>query len=81
MVMAPMTRSRSNDAGVPSELVAIYYAQRAGAGLIISEGVFPVAMGKDYVCTPGIETAEQVAAWTKSPTPYHPALCQYLHHA
>jgi N-ethylmaleimide reductase len=63
MVMAPMTRSRADDAGVPSELVATYYAQRASAGLIISEGVFPVALGKGYVRTPGIETAEQVAAW------------------
>ena len=63
MVMAPMTRSRADDAGVPSELVATYYAQRASAGLIISEGVFPIAMGKGYVRTPGIETAEQVAAW------------------
>ena len=48
MVMAPMTRSRSDDAGVPNELVATYYAQRASAGLIISEGVFPVAMGKGF---------------------------------
>lgn len=63
MVMAPMTRSRSDDAGVPTELVPTYYAQRAGAGLIITEGVFPVAPGKGYVRTPGIETAEQVAAW------------------
>lgn len=63
MVMAPMTRSRSDEDGVPSELVSTYYAQRASAGLIISEGVFPVAMGKGYVRTPGIETAEQVAAW------------------
>lgn len=39
MVMAPMTRSRSDDAGVPTELVPAYYAQRAGAGLIITEGV------------------------------------------
>ncbi len=63
MIMAPMTRSRSDDFGVPTELVPTYYAQRAGAGLIISEGVFPVALGKGYVRTPGIETAEQVAAW------------------
>lgn len=63
MVMAPMTRSRADDAGVPSDLVATYYAQRASAGLIISEGVFPSAMGKGYVRTPGIETDEQVAAW------------------
>ncbi len=65
LVMAPMTRSRADDAGVPSDLVATYYAQRASAGLIISEGVFPVALGKGYVRTPGIETARQVAAWKK----------------
>lgn len=64
-VMAPMTRSRADDAGVPSDLVATYYAQRAGAGLIISEGVFPSAMGKGYVRTPGIETEAQVAAWKR----------------
>ncbi|PSS58442.1 alkene reductase [Pseudomonas sp. BBP2017] len=65
MVMAPMTHSRADDAGVPSDMVATYYAQRAGAGLIISEGVFPVAIGKGYVRTPGAETEEQVAAWKK----------------
>lgn len=62
--MAPMTRSRSDDeTGVPSQLVTTYYAQRASAGLIITEGVFPVAMGKGYVRTPGIETAAQLSAW------------------
>jgi N-ethylmaleimide reductase len=65
MVMAPMTRSRADDAGVPSDLVVTYYAQRASAGLIISEGVFPTAMGKGYGRTPGIATDEQVAAWKK----------------
>ncbi|MBD9631555.1 alkene reductase [Pseudomonas sp. PDM19] len=65
LVMAPMTRSRADDAGVPSDLVATYYSQRASAGLIITEGVFPVALGKGYVRTPGIETAEQVSAWRK----------------
>ncbi len=65
MVMAPVTRSRADDSGVPSSLVAAYYGQRAGAGLIISEGVFPTAMGKGYVRTPGIETDAQVAAWRK----------------
>jgi N-ethylmaleimide reductase len=63
--MAPMTRSRSDDEGVPSDLVIDYYAQRAGAGLIISEGVFPSAMGKGYVRTPGIDTDAQIAAWKK----------------
>jgi N-ethylmaleimide reductase len=65
MVMAPMTRSRADDAGVPGDLVSLYYAQRASAGLIITEGVFPSAMGKGYVRTPGIETDVQVAAWKK----------------
>ncbi|HRZ07929.1 MAG TPA: alkene reductase [Candidatus Competibacteraceae bacterium] len=64
LVMAPMTRSRADDAGVPSDLAATYYAQRASAGLIISEGVYPVAMGKGYVRTPGIES-DHVAAWTR----------------
>lgn len=71
LVMAPMTRSRANDQGVPSDLVTTYYAQRASAGLIISEGVFPVALGKGYVRTPGIETAEQVQAWTKVTSAVH----------
>jgi N-ethylmaleimide reductase len=65
MVMAPMTRSRADDAGIPSDLVSTYYSQRSSAGLIISEGVFPSAMGKGYVRTPGIETDAQVAAWKK----------------
>lgn len=65
LVMAPMTRSRADEAGIPTEMVSVYYAQRAGAGLIISEGVFPSAMGKGYVRTPGLATAEQVAAWKK----------------
>lgn len=63
LVMAPMTRSRAHDDGVPSDLAATYYAQRASAGLIITEGVYPEAMGKGYVRTPGIETEAQVAAW------------------
>lgn len=65
LVMAPMTRSRADDDGIPGELATVYYAQRAGAGLIISEGVFPSAIGKGYARTPGIETDAQVAAWKK----------------
>ena len=65
LVMAPMTRSRADADGVPSELTVTYYAQRASAGLIVTEGVFPSAIGKGYVHTPGIETAAQVAAWKK----------------
>jgi N-ethylmaleimide reductase len=64
LVMSPMTRSRAdNETGVPSELAISYYGQRADAGLIISEGTQPSAMGKGYVRTPGIHTAAQVQAW------------------
>jgi N-ethylmaleimide reductase len=66
LVMAPMTRSRANDDdGVLTDIVATYYGQRAGAGLIISEGVYPTATGKGYVRTPGIETGAQVDAWKR----------------
>lgn len=63
IVMAPMTRSRADDVGVQKDIATTYYAQRASAGLIITEGVFPSAMGKGYVRTPGIETEAQMAAW------------------
>lgn len=65
LIMAPMTRSRAADDGVPGDITLTYYAQRASAGLIISEGVFPSAIGKGYVFTPGIATDSQVAAWKK----------------
>jgi len=63
IVMAPLTRSRADDAGVPGELQATYYAQRASAGLIISEATNISAQGKGYIKTPGIWTPEQVAGW------------------
>jgi N-ethylmaleimide reductase len=61
--MAPMTRSRASDDGVPSELAITYYSQRASAGLIITECAYVSPMGKGYVRTPGIGTDAQVAAW------------------
>lgn len=63
IVMAPLTRSRANDEGVPGELQATYYAQRASAGLIISEATNISAQGKGYIRTPGIWTPEQVEGW------------------
>jgi N-ethylmaleimide reductase len=63
IVMAPMTRSRSDDAGVPPEYAAAYYAQRAGAGLIVTEATNISAQARGYPRTPGIWTEEQVAAW------------------
>lgn len=71
LVMAPMTRSRAGDDGVPGPLVPEYYAQRASAGLIISEGIYPSAMGKGYVRTPGIHTDAQVDAWKKVTAAVH----------
>lgn len=63
IVMAPLTRSRSNDAGVPPEFAADYYAQRADAGLIISEATNISAQARGYALTPGIWTDAQVEAW------------------
>lgn len=63
MVMAPMTRSRATDDGIVGDLTATYYRQRASAGMIVTEGVFPIADGKGYVRTPGIETPAQIAGW------------------
>ncbi len=63
IVMAPMTRSRADDDGVVGDLTATYYAQRASAGMITTEGVFPTLDGKGGVGTPGIVTDAQQAAW------------------
>ncbi|MFC4554038.1 alkene reductase [Georgenia faecalis] len=62
IVMAPMTRSRA-DGTLPTSDTATYYAQRAGAGLIVTEGIQPSAVGQGYPSTPGLHTAEQVEAW------------------
>lgn len=63
--MAPLTRSRANEEGIPSELAATYYAQRASAGLIITEATQISPMGKGYSSTPGIHSPEQVEAWSR----------------
>jgi N-ethylmaleimide reductase len=65
IVMAPLTRSRADAMGVPQPFVRDYYAQRAGAGLIISEGTQPSFAGQGYCRTPGIHTTEQIAAWKR----------------
>ncbi|MEU0478213.1 alkene reductase [Streptosporangium sp. NPDC006013] len=73
LVMAPMTRSRSYVDGIPSSLTALYYAQRASAGLIITEGVQPSQAGKGYMNTPGLHTDEQVAGWREVTDAVHAA--------
>ena len=62
LVMAPMTRNRA-PGNVPSELMAEYYAQRASAGLIITEGTSPSPNGLGYPRIPGIFSKEQIDGW------------------
>ncbi|MBT1185759.1 alkene reductase [Streptomyces sp. CJ_13] len=63
MVMAPMTRVRAAAGGLATPSMATYYAQRATAGLIVSEGVQPSLIGQSNPGTPGLFTDEQVEAW------------------
>ena len=65
VVMAPLTRSRSGDQRIPNDMMAEYYAQRAGAGLILSEATSVMAMGVGYEATPGIWNQAQVEGWSK----------------
>lgn len=74
IVMAPMTRSRANaEDDCPNALHVDYYAQRASAGLIVSEGVHPSIHGKGYCRTAGIYDTAQVAAWQKVTDAVHSA--------
>lgn len=73
MVMAPMTRSRALAGNVPNPLAEIYYVQRAGAGLIVTEATQVSPQGVGYIRTPGIHSPEQVAAWKKVTNAVHRA--------
>jgi N-ethylmaleimide reductase len=72
-VMSPMTRSRAIDGSVPNPLAAEYYAQRAGAGLIVTEATQVSPQGVGYVRTPGIHSKEQVEGWKKVTGAVHKA--------
>src|SRR3712207_1186023 len=63
--MAPLTRMRSSASGVPGDLVVEHYRQRAGVGLIITEGTYPNHEGQAFVGQPGIATDEQVEGWRR----------------
>lgn len=65
VVMAPMTRVRASSDQVPSDSAAVYYGQRASAGLIVSEGISPSKQGQSEPNIPGIYNDEQEAAWRK----------------
>ena len=73
IVMAPMTRCRAAEGDVPTELMAEYYAQRASAGLIITEGTPVSARGRGYLWTPGIYTQQQIDGWKKVTRAVHDA--------
>src|ERR1700682_5701912 len=73
MVLAPMTRSRAVEGNVPNPLAAKYYAQRAGAGLIVTEATQVSPQGVGYIRTPGIHSKEQVAGWKKVTDAVHRA--------
>ena len=71
IVMAPMTRSRAGEGLAPTEMNATYYAQRASAGLIVTEASQVSERGIGYTSTPGIHTDEQVAGWRKVTNAVH----------
>ncbi|GAA2617223.1 alkene reductase [Actinomadura fulvescens] len=74
IVMAPMTRGRADDlTGVPNPLTKDYYAQRAGAGLIVTEGIYANALAKGGPGIPGLVTDAQVAAWREVTEAVHAA--------
>ncbi|KXG87310.1 alkene reductase [Agrobacterium bohemicum] len=71
IVMAPLTRNRAGAGFVPGELTAGYYAQRASAGLIISEATQISQQGQGYQDTPGIYTQAQIDGWKKVTAAVH----------
>jgi N-ethylmaleimide reductase len=76
IVMAPLTRSRAAEGNVPYELNARYYAQRATAGLIISEATQISPQGQGYPKTPGIHSDAQIAGWRLVTTAVHERGCK-----
>jgi 2,4-dienoyl-CoA reductase-like NADH-dependent reductase (Old Yellow Enzyme family) len=73
IVMAPLTRARSGVERIPGPMVAEYYAQRASAGLIVSEATSVTPRGVGYVDTPGIWSDEQVEGWKLTTRAVHDA--------
>lgn len=73
IVMAPMTRARAAEDGTPLPVVADHYAQRAGAGLIVTEGIWPSSRGQSGWRYPGLQTAAHVAGWRRVTDAVHAA--------
>ena len=79
IVMAPMTRSRARNSELaPDADVALYYAQRAGAGLIVSEGAPISVQGRGWAFTPGIYTPAQIVGWRNVADAVHAKGAEYL---
>ena len=83
VIMAPLTRSRAVDRRIPNDLMVEYYAQRASAGMILTEATAVIPQGVGYANTPGIWSDEQVEGWRKVTKAVHDAggriLCQLWH--
>ncbi len=73
IIMAPLTRCRADAGRVPNALMAEYYAQRASAGLILSEATSVTPMGVGYPDTPGLWSQEQVEGWKRVTSAVHKA--------
>ena len=74
ILMAPLTRCRAdNPEAAPTPLMDTYYAQRAGAGLIVSEGTIVSPRGRGYLNSPGIWSAAQVGGWQRVTDAVHAA--------
>jgi 2,4-dienoyl-CoA reductase-like NADH-dependent reductase (Old Yellow Enzyme family) len=73
VIMAPLTRQRAGDARLPNAMMADYYRQRAGFGLILTEATSVTPMGVGYADTPGIWSDEQVAGWKLTTKAVHEA--------
>ncbi len=73
IIMAPLTRCRADAGRVPNDLMAEYYRQRSGAGLIITEATSVDPMGVGYPDTPGIWSEQQVEGWKKITSAVHQA--------
>jgi N-ethylmaleimide reductase len=71
MVMSPMTRNRATETNIPTTLMAEYYSQRAGAGLIVTEGTSPSPNGVGYPRIPGLWSQQQLAGWKRRTSAVH----------
>lgn len=83
MVMAPLTRNRVGREGIPGDMNVLYYRQRAGAGLILTEATCISPQGVGYPSTPGIWNGAQVAGWSRVTEAVHDRggriFCQLWH--